>query len=278
MNDIVPQETDAPEHGVLRTTSAGEVFVPAESPFAVHLAKKKSHDPAVHYFMEKHRDHLYPFFDIGAHVGIFSIIAARGGPVYSFEPDASNRILLAANLARFGLSVTVMPVAVAAQDGVIRMAPMTCGLSQGAVPTSRPEDVIELPARSLASFAEETGVVPGFIKIDVEGGELGVVEGMGAALAQSIIEVEFSWRDHGKSLDRFLAVRPIEKYDWTVALTKEDGEQLDRDVSPINFMDCGLVEYTMSNRDDLDAVCALLADLTVVRRSRKWEICITPKV
>jgi FkbM family methyltransferase len=228
------------------------------------------HDPGVEYFMQKHRDRLFPFFDVGANVGLFSVMAAKmGGPVFAFEPDADNLDLLARNVNAHGVDVRVFPVACAPQDGTLRLGTLPCGRS-----VKSTANVIELPARSLKSIIAETGVSPAFMKIDIEGGETDALLGFEGAEGwlSTILEVEFSWRDHGRQIGEWLRMRPLTSYTWEFLLSKKD--------TALPAMMLGGQEFasvTAATADELQEIFSLLRSSTDKRGSRKWELCISPK-
>lgn len=128
------------------------------------------------------------FFDIGACVGSYSLIAAAlGAAVHAFEPVAPNYAELQLNIwLNRSSSITAWPVACAAQNG-----PLAIDLSSpqpGAASHSMHSTVLSDPVNSpisqsaigmtLDRFIREFALPqPSDIKIDVDGGEVGVVEG-----------------------------------------------------------------------------------------------------
>lgn len=116
--------------------------------------------------------------DIGACVGYYTLLAARlvgsGGQVYSFEPDPTNRSYLNGHVRRNRCSqVTVLPLALDQTTGIARFGG---GTGTG---TSRLCDKgsLEVRVRRLDDVAAELSLAPDCIKIDVEGAELGVLQG-----------------------------------------------------------------------------------------------------
>jgi FkbM family methyltransferase len=125
--------------------------------------------------------------DVGAHIGYFAVLLARlvgsEGQVFAFEPHAGNRAILLENVRRFG-NVTVIPSAVAD-----RPAESTLYESEG------PSGTHSLYAGRYASKEAKTSVTTldlsvggqklDFVKIDVEGGEIEVLQGMREQLRTS---------------------------------------------------------------------------------------------
>ncbi len=120
--------------------------------------------------------------DVGANVGLFTIplaLAARrsGARVIAFEPLQVNVERLRRSLAANGLQdvVTILPFALGAAPGTLRLAPEAGTLGGNA---GRAAEGIDVEVRTLDQLDEldELGHCT-FVKIDVEGGELDVLRG-----------------------------------------------------------------------------------------------------
>lgn len=137
------------------------------------------------------------FFDVGAHVGVYSLLASRlvgpKGRVVAFEPDPSNAQLIREHAARNGLrNISVEQVAVWRSEGEVRFlrgGDQKTGKSsrRGAVADPRlamsSGETISVQAVSLDCFAANN-CSPAVIKIDVEGAECEVLEGATGLLAR----------------------------------------------------------------------------------------------
>lgn len=118
-------------------------------------------------------------YDVGAHVGYFTAIASlRVGPdgrVIAFEPRPVNLGLLRRHVEANRLeNVTIIDAGVGHESGTARFAE---GTGSG---TGKIAEEGELTVRTvrLDDVAGEDGLPePDFIKIDVEGGEMNVLEG-----------------------------------------------------------------------------------------------------
>ncbi len=134
------------------------------------------------------------FYDIGAHVGFFSLIAARlvgmHGCVVAIEPDPENAARLRTNVERNGMAnIRVVEGAVWGTTGEVGFlrASGSSSRSQGCVGGRRAPDheVIQVSAISVDDLVFVYGERrPDLIKIDVEGGERMVLQGARRVLAE----------------------------------------------------------------------------------------------
>lgn len=121
------------------------------------------------------------FFDIGANVGLYTILMARRcRHVYAFEPLPRNLRYLARAVEINRLSnVTIVPCAVADRVALTYFeAGENC--ATGYVAETGAQPVLTV---SCDEFMDRCGVVPSLLKIDVEGGEIVVLRGASRSLA-----------------------------------------------------------------------------------------------
>jgi FkbM family methyltransferase len=126
------------------------------------------------------------FYDVGAHIGVVSLLAAelvgRDGRVFAFEPDPDNFVRLERTIERNGVAqVSLVPSAVWSANGVVtfQRAPAMSSGNRGAVATAGTDwdgARIEVSAVCLDDFALDHPA-PDVVKIDVEGGEIDVLQG-----------------------------------------------------------------------------------------------------
>jgi len=175
-------------------------------------------EPGVQDEIAKHLAPAGCFYDLGAHIGYYSLLAARlvggAGRVVAFEPDPTNVAVLRENIMRNGVSrVLVVPAAVWSQCGTVvfrRSAPERPDLSsrRGAVVTaigkSPDSNLINVEALTLDAFAS-AHYPPTMIKIDVEGAEIEVFKAAQEVISRSrpVILVEV----HHQSAATFLQDR-----------------------------------------------------------------------
>jgi FkbM family methyltransferase len=128
------------------------------------------------------------FIDVGANVGIYTCLARQAGkPTIAIEPLPDNQRYLFQNLLDndFG-DVSVFPVAVGARPGLLTLfgsgtgASFISGWAGAKIRTT-------VPVATLDSIVKGSSVVGQrmLIKVDVEGTELGVLQGAHETLAGS---------------------------------------------------------------------------------------------
>lgn len=132
-------------------------------------------------------------FDVGTHIGYVSLLFSRlvgpTGRVVSFEPGENNLPYTRTNLGPRP-NVTLIEKAVGPRSGTASfyLEDLTGqnnslvehyeGLDATARTSVRPEvREVTVPMTSVDDYVAESGRVPDFIKVDVEGFELGVLEG-----------------------------------------------------------------------------------------------------
>lgn len=130
------------------------------------------------------------FIDVGANSGFFTLLAShRVGPtgrVLSFEPLPSMRRRITENLALNGMgNVTLHGVALSNTVGEATFyeGPQGHKGISSMRPIGEASSILQVPTMSLDEIADKTPSVK-LIKIDVEGAEQLVIEGMQSLLAQ----------------------------------------------------------------------------------------------
>ena len=139
------------------------------------------------------------FWDIGANVGVFSLYAGirRRASVLSFEPSAANFYALSRNIQLNGLCDNITAYCIALSDrtelGVLNMASPSMGaaLSQFGQPGdgSRYRDEgAQVTVHGMVGFSIDDFIArfnppfPNFLKMDVDGLEVPILEGARATL------------------------------------------------------------------------------------------------
>lgn len=138
------------------------------------------------------------FFDIGSHVGYYTLLAHRlvgeGGQVHSFEPTPRTYTILRSNVAG-RRNIFTNDCAVFSENTDLQLydygpthsafnsltrGRLGVGVFRVPVPTE-----IGVRATSIDKYVESIGVVPDFVKIDAESSELEALRGMTRTLASS---------------------------------------------------------------------------------------------
>lgn len=166
------------------------------------------------------REHLGDgdFVDVGAHVGLYTVAAALHGrgQVLAFEPNPSARAQLEGNVAlNQRANVLVVPKAVGDAPGAALLHvprtpdPSFSSLAPGRFAEGEP---IDIEVTTVDAEVDAAGLRPSVVKIDVEGGELAVVEGMRRTLGRDrpvlLVEVnEESARELARRLEGYSGFR-----------------------------------------------------------------------
>jgi len=178
--------------------------------------------PSSRYFRDNFESELFRFIrgvvqpgdvvlDIGANVGIFTVLLARwvgpGGHVYAFEPSQETRAILRDHLVLNHVAdrVTIIPDAVSDAPGrssfhiVGTSGENTLSPKHSRLPTA---DSVEVVVTTIDAFCSERRILPSLVKIDIEGYEIHALRGAREILAQHspIVVVELhplNWPEIG---------------------------------------------------------------------------------
>jgi FkbM family methyltransferase len=152
------------------------------------------------------------FVDVGAHLGYFSALAGTivgpTGRVIAFEPDRLNFALLSHNLRAFDTAVRGQCAAIADRRGTVRLFRHSRQPGHHSTVDGDPHGAVSVPTLTLTEALADVGPVR-CIKIDVQGAERAVLEGLKGLLAplppgrQPFIIVEIApaaWLVHDPAL------------------------------------------------------------------------------
>jgi FkbM family methyltransferase len=137
-------------------------------------------------------------FDLGANAGLTSLELSRvvgpEGRVFAFEPDIRNRDFLCRNLKRNNVSnVIVYPYAISDTTGIaqFKMSGTVSSGLVGAMLYSECDNSVAVETLTLADACDRAGTVPDFVKVDIEGAEVGLVQGAATFLKSNRIAMAF---------------------------------------------------------------------------------------
>lgn len=132
------------------------------------------------------------FVDIGANVGYFSVLASElGAKVIAFEPSLNNRTILEQNIKDNGCEVKVFSQALSNTSGSTILFTDTTPGQYSLMGSGNGEKV------EMVTYDSLNLPIPDFIKIDVEGSEKQVLEGMQSVLTtdKPITLIIEDWRN-----------------------------------------------------------------------------------
>jgi FkbM family methyltransferase len=152
------------------------------------LTTEKTYEPAE---LEILRQHVHPgdvCFDIGANIGIFTVLLARwahDGHVHAFEPIEHSASVLRINLELNGIANATLHTSVLSdREGDVTFAVAKDGAYSSLRHTGRKsqKEVRTVASTRIDTFIASIGRSPDVMKIDVEGAELPVLQGAAGLL------------------------------------------------------------------------------------------------
>ena len=212
-------------HASVVTTlpDGSQLICPSWSRIASAYVSQGFHEPAIALVLLDYLRSGDLFVDVGANIGLYSIVAARrGARVMAFEPTPRCCTILARSAAYNGVAfrVSVFPVALAARDGSALFTTsrdntdMLVDVAETLTDAERASAVL-VDVRTLDSMLANGA--PAAIKIDAEGADLAVLAGAEDTLRRHrpllIVEV---WRG-GSEVRDWLAERGYECYRYRSA-------------------------------------------------------------
>jgi FkbM family methyltransferase len=150
-------------------------------------------EQSVQEAMLRHLGHGGVFYDIGANIGFFALLAGHMsgygvGHVYAFEPTPDNAAEIRSNVVLNGLpNVEVVEKAVGAEHGTAQLQVVDDQswsklVAAGEHPFT--ERVMDIEVVAIDDLVADGFKPPTVVKIDVEGFELPVLEGMRKTIAE----------------------------------------------------------------------------------------------
>ncbi|OGM17101.1 hypothetical protein A2V56_00015 [Candidatus Woesebacteria bacterium RBG_19FT_COMBO_42_9] len=159
-------------------------------------------------------------FDIGAHVGVFSVYAAQKFPgvsVYSFEPDPQNFELLRQNITLNGFEDRIHPfqLAISAKSGIhdffrSKFRSTSNSLFERSINNSKGYGKVKVESRTLEEIFEQEKIDRcDLLKMDCEGAEFEILLNAPPDVLRRIRRIALEYHDgvtnhDHKDLSRFL--------------------------------------------------------------------------
>ncbi len=175
----------------------------------------------------------------GAYFGDQAVIVAgalRGrGVCHAFEPDADQAAMLAANARLNGLDNIRISTLGLWSTPDVRLS--FGGADALAAPVVSEKGV---PVTTIDAYAAEAGIAPGLIMLDVEGGELAILQGAEQVLRRHaphlIFEVHRLYVDWSQGLRQTPIVRFLESLGYTLFAIRDIQSNLDLSSRPIELV------------------------------------------
>lgn len=184
-----------------------------------HRHVDETYEPEVFELMTREMRQSDVVFDVGAYIGIYSIILSRylgdNGHVHAFEPSPASARLLREHLElnRARGKVSVWQCGVSSECGRARFfaasAHIQNSFSEAALGGDCAAAAIEVPVISIDAFCEREAIRPTWVKVDTEGWEMHVLRGAERLLAADkrirfIVEMHpYAWPSAGYDADSF---------------------------------------------------------------------------
>ena len=147
-------------------------------------------EPETLYWISDFDSNNVIFWDIGANVGVYSLFCAHAhcfSKIFAFEPHSANFLRLMANVHNNNYGGIIKPqfAAISDKDGYadFHISNAEAGSSGGQLDSIKNSEKYNIQVLSGDTIAEISGLMPTYIKIDVDGDELKILRGMVNALS-----------------------------------------------------------------------------------------------
>jgi len=182
--------------GIKRNIGGADIRLPS----SISRFYTSDYEPETVKYLQENLKPGETFLDIGAHIGLFTVLAARlvgsSGKVISFEPTPLTRGALETVVKMNGCSdvVTVRAEAISEEKGTALFfdAGDAISVTNSLIKNETTGGQIRVATLSLDDFVVESDTMPDCIKIDVEGAELRVLRGAERTLVTERPKVRLS--------------------------------------------------------------------------------------
>lgn len=194
----------------IRVTSPAEIF-------RLNACKK---EPKTVEWLESFKEDDI-FFDVGANVGAYSLIAATKlgskGKVYAFEPAAPTFSALVVNVLANKLvaRIVALPVAFGSKEEITFVGLKSLEPGQSSIANAVSEFPQPFALITMDAFIERYGIpCPTKVKIDVDGTEVEVIKGMRKTLANPLLTEVLIEVNDTKVQERFMIENIFRAHDF----------------------------------------------------------------
>lgn len=153
-----------------------------------HRYAAENYEPAVFDYLKHQVQPGMVVFDVGAHVGLFTVLLARwvgsSGRIFAFEPSEGTCAALKDHLALNHVAdrVCVCPLAVSDREGTALLYTIancpenTLSATHARLPEEHTQQNV-VSVTTIDAFCASQSLIPNIIKIDIEGFELHALHG-----------------------------------------------------------------------------------------------------
>jgi FkbM family methyltransferase len=223
------------------TEFKGEFFLNRNSDLFARLITEKNYEPELAALCQIYIDKKRDVIDVGANIGFFTVLFAKTittGKVFSIEPTRNALNYLYRNLEINGVmdKVEVFEGVVSNKNGIVQIKTVfgkeeysSLGVMKHPSLKNEVYDVHDVMSITIDDLVKTRSIDPGFIKIDVEGVEYAVLDGMRTILRNSrpiiVLELsDFLLKQNGSSAKATIDL--LEEYEYDVY------DPLDSDIKP----------------------------------------------
>lgn len=175
------------QFSVVRKMDYANVKMRLHSVIDIQRLSSAKKEPETVQWIERHMKADSVFFDVGANVGAYSLVAAHVAPgqIFAFEPLYATYATLQENILLNGFSnITPMQFALGDKAGFVQIYPSTLKSGGAQHSYSKGKHVLRLATIDMDTLISVFKVPqPTMVKIDVDGYELPVIRGMFNAIA-----------------------------------------------------------------------------------------------
>jgi FkbM family methyltransferase len=146
-------------------------------------------EPETLYWISDFQTHDVVFWDIGANIGCYSLFCAHAHPwskTFAFEPHSVNFLRLMANVHNndFGRLISPQFMALSDRDGraEFHMQSKEAGSSGSQIEPIKAAGKYSIQVMTGDTIAQMSGINPTHVKIDVDGDEYKILQGMAGVL------------------------------------------------------------------------------------------------